>query len=110
MYEITPPLDADTHVIGYNVVPRFTGYEVTFGIPALSGVPIIGPTIAEAIKFRAGKNDVVVVPILQEDMYKLRRPNENPSGTVRKLAPVGAPRLQEPSTLRNQRGAAGPTD
>jgi hypothetical protein len=93
VYEIKPPNDPDMHVVGYTVQPRFTGYELTFGIPALAPIPIIGPALAEAIRFRAGKNDIVVIPIMHEDQYKLRRPineshNSGYTSGVRRVPPV----------------------
>jgi hypothetical protein len=93
VYEIKPPNDPDMHVVGYTVQPRFTGYELTFGIPALAPIPIIGPALAEAIRFRAGKNDIVVIPIMHEDQYKLRRPpnetrNPNSNPGVHRVPPV----------------------
>lgn len=66
---VPPPNDPDAHVTGYQVIPRFTGIEVTAGIPALSFVPVIGTALAEAIKLRAGGYDVIVIPILAEDQF-----------------------------------------
>jgi hypothetical protein len=77
VYEVRPPDDPNIHVTGYDVIPRFTGYELTFGIPALSPVPIIGPYLAEAIRFRVGKNDIVITPRLAEDRFKSRRFDNN---------------------------------
>lgn len=67
---VPAPTDPDTHVVGYQVVPRFTGIEVTLGIPALSPVPVIGPALAEAIKLKAGGYDTIIIPIIQEDQYR----------------------------------------
>lgn len=67
---VPAPTDPDTHVVGYQVIPRFTGIEVTLGIPALSPVPVIGPALAEAIKLRAGGYDTIVIPVIQEDQYR----------------------------------------
>ena len=67
---VPAPTDPDTHVIGYQVVPRFTGIEVTLGIPALAPLPVIGPSLAEAIKLKAGGYDTIIIPILAEDQYR----------------------------------------
>jgi hypothetical protein len=93
VYEVQPRPDPDVHVIGYDITPRFTGYELTFGIPALAPVPIIGPYLAEAIRFRFGKNDIVITPRLTEDMYKLRKfRNEVPPASNRRPTPPHRPR------------------
>ena len=66
---IPPPADPDAHVIGYQVVPRFTGFEFTIGIPALAPIPVIGPALAEAIRLKAGGYDTIIIPILAEDQF-----------------------------------------
>ncbi len=66
---VEPPKDPDIHVTGYQVVPRFSGFELTLGIPALAPIPIIGPSLAEAIRLRAGNSDTIIVPVLREDEF-----------------------------------------